>query len=170
MIKINYSCFLLGPQNSNAQTQKVEPSPPPDSNKKFFKTSRAKATITITKNMKLEFTHGKMTLLERKQIENKPQKVQLDDATDLNITEFEEQTEKDAIMHALRLLDEDKENVGSEANKKNTICENRTPKADEIFLSPISQMCDTTSGLALCSPKGARNLTPVLDDIQSSSK
>lgn len=61
------------------------------------------------------------------------------------------------ISNLINLLEEEKENNVAPPVKRQKI----------ELLSPISQMCDTTSGLALNSPKKARNLTAFLQNMPS---
>lgn len=64
--------------------------------------------------------------------------------------------ENDCISNIINTLEVDKENVELQPPTKRQKLE---------LLSPISQMCDTTSGLAINSPKKARNLTALLDSL-----
>lgn len=64
--------------------------------------------------------------------------------------------ENDCISSIINTLEEDKENAELQPPTKRQKLE---------LLSPISQMCDTTSGLAINSPKKARNLTALLESL-----
>lgn len=75
-----------------------------------------------------------------------------------NILESEDDVkllDNSCISNIIDFLEEEKENARPA----------KRPKLE--LLSPISQMCDTTSGLALNSPKKARNLTTVLENMTS---
>lgn len=65
--------------------------------------------------------------------------------------------DNNCISGLIDFLEDDKENA-------------RPAKRAKLeLLSPISQMCDTTSGLALNSPKKARNLTTVLENMTTAT-
>lgn len=69
--------------------------------------------------------------------------------------------ENDCISDLINHLEDDKEN--------SEIVEPLAKRQKLELLSPISQMCDTTSGLALNSPKKARNLTAILENLTHSN-
>lgn len=75
-----------------------------------------------------------------------------------DIDEEDKLVDKNCISNLINLLEDDKENDAVPPAKR----------AKLELLSPISQMCDTTSGLALNSPKKARNLTSVLESMTTS--
>lgn len=119
--------------------KKREHSPEPDgNNRKFFK-SHGDIQVEI-RGHDLAFT--------------KKQQKSLDHTFDLDDTNL---VDNSRIAHLIDVLEDDKEN--QEAAQP-------PPKRQKLeLLSPISQMCDTTSGLALNSPKKARNLTTVLQNM-----
>lgn len=155
-----------------------EPSPPPDPNKKFFKSSHHRGIVKLSGNIKLE-VDGKRFSIGQKNQNVKQQELNIDfDTTDLNDpNEDEALISESCIANVLSTFeDEDKENQAPNTNitleahtsiiaSDNSVLLHAPKRAHSEILSPISQMCDTTSGLALNSPKKAKNLTPVLESM-----
>ncbi|KAJ8925641.1 hypothetical protein NQ315_009486 [Exocentrus adspersus] len=162
---------------------KKRPSTPPlepDPKKKFFKFSRGKGVVTVNNNIKVQVDHGKMTLIEKQKKKQMPKKIDFD-MSDLTV----EDTNLPNVNSILSLLEDDNSDASSKNNGSKIILQAHSsvsasensillhpqpvPPAANLILSPISQMCDVTSGLALNSPKRVRNLTSVLNEISSES-
>lgn len=133
------------------------PSPEPDSTKKFFKSGRHKAVVTVNSNIKLAMNNGKMSLISGKAPLKRQAVHEENPAKRPKLADFEPEqplipnTQISNIISSL----EDKEN--QETNP-------------DVLMSPTSQMCNMTSGLALNSPKKARDLTTVLESMPLEEK
>lgn len=108
-------------------------------------------------------------LEDLKEMQNRPKIIQPIPAKDdkgnkrklTSLENDESFVEEKQISDLITFLEEDKENLSVPPPLKRQKIE---------ILSPISQMCDTTSGLALNSPKKARNLNSLLENMQPSSQ
>lgn len=107
-----------------------------ETKRKFFKSSRPK-TITVDKDLNI--------VLDKSITSPKADKSHLS-SMDFSQNEFENDL---PIADILSMLD-DKENVNNDNNAPNV------PRNDANLMSPTSQMCDLTLGLAINSPKKAR--------------
>lgn len=161
----------------------------PDQTKKFFKFSRGhKGVVTMNKSMKLMVDHGKVSLLGG----SAPKKLQ--HVPDFETEDFavEEPVMSQVVLdNILSTLDNDSQRNGYEnQNHDQSMFSNQCPtnlnfmdpslpsrsvlptstNPENLILSPISQMCDVTSGLALNSPKRVQNLTPLMDTMSRSAK
>ncbi|XP_068896401.1 uncharacterized protein eco isoform X2 [Tenebrio molitor] len=134
------------------------PSPEPDPTKKFFKSSRHKGVVTVSSNIKLEVSNGRISLMPNKNL--KRLRVPEDNnAKRMKLSDFDNEQpliRTNDIFNIIHSL-EDKEN------------EEKKPEP-VVLMSPTSQMCNMTSGLALNSPKKARNLTTVLEAMSSNNE
>ncbi|CAH1116456.1 unnamed protein product [Phaedon cochleariae] len=167
--------------HSELETRKrcVSPETEPNHNKKFFKSSRSKGIVTMNKNFKVEVDHGKITLLEKEE-KSKPR-------TEFEMTDFVSDdndllnTNLENIISSLE--DEPSQTVEVPVNKIVLQAHNSVVASDSsillhqqpacpasLLLSPISQMCDETSGLALNSPKRAKNLNYILDRMPNATQ
>ncbi|KAJ8945229.1 hypothetical protein NQ318_011209, partial [Aromia moschata] len=117
----------------------LSPLPEKDPNKKFFKFSQARGPILPMLN-----------------IDNILSSLS-DDNNGLNM----EQSDTEIVLQA----------HSSVTASENSILLHPQPVqcAANIILSPISQMCDVTSGLALNSPKKVRNLTSILNSMPNTT-
>lgn len=163
------------------ELDKRECSPPVDPNRKFFKSSRTKGTVTLNNKVKLQVNGTNISLLEKNHTRKETKRASMNfDITDLlENDESEKLIDNTFISSALKILEEDKENLNR--NDCNIFLqphslENSFPieqtlqrKKENEILSPISQMCDTTSGLALNSPKKVKNLTSILQGMPNVS-
>lgn len=165
----------------------------PDQSKKFFKFSRGhKGVVTMNKSMKLMVDHGKVSLLGGSNLKKPEQKVP-DFDKDFVIEEpIMSQVVLDNIISA---LDDENQNDVNESQKMKTVIEKNSNQLSaysnsnflnsssmcqsvlsaslnpaNLILSPISQMCDVTSGLALNSPKRVKNLTPLMENVSRNTK
>ncbi|XP_063905710.1 N-acetyltransferase eco isoform X1 [Zophobas morio] len=132
------------------------PSPEPDPSKKFFKSSRHKGVVTVNANIKLEMNNGRLTLLSGKQPVKRARPRDDTNPSKRAKLDFDTQQplipEKD-ISSIIQTLEDNKE------NEKN-----------DVLMSPTSQMCNMTSGLALNSPKKARDLSAVLESMPGNNE
>ncbi|EFA06803.2 N-acetyltransferase ESCO2 [Tribolium castaneum] len=132
------------------------PSPEPDPTKKFFKSCRHKAVVTVNPNIKLEMNNGRISLIQNKNPLKRP-RVQEGISPKRPKLDFEPEKPLIPDEEISNIIDslEDKENEG---------------KNPDLLMSPTSQMCNMTSGLALNSPKKARDLSSVLESMPSNDK
>ncbi|XP_018562394.1 N-acetyltransferase ESCO2 [Anoplophora glabripennis] len=162
-------------ETCNTKKRPLSPISEPDPKKKFFKLSRAKGVVTVNKNIKVQVDHGKMTLIEKGK-KKKSQKIDYD-SSDLTVDE-PLLPNIDSILSSLENDSCDmKENSSklilqahcSVSASENSILLHPQPAqcTANLILSPISQMCDVTSGLALNSPKKVKNLTSILNEMPS---
>lgn len=126
-------------------TEIREPSPEPDPTKKFFKSSRHKAVITLNDNIKLQYNNGKMSLIGTNKRPNQRDAAGQSCAKRLKLgagDDFDSENEPllplPDVSSIINILEK-------EDNKENA------PEAS-ILLSPTSQMCNMTSDLVLNSP------------------
>ncbi|RZC32505.1 N-acetyltransferase ESCO2, partial [Asbolus verrucosus] len=133
------------------------PEPEPDPSKKFFKSSHHKGVVTVNGNIKLEMSNGKLSLMPPKNGLKRPRKAQ-----------------DEVCAKRPRLTDEfdgEKAEPLIPSQDVSSIIESLEDKENErrqepvILMSPTSQMCNMTSGLALNSPKKAKNLNAVLETM-----
>lgn len=155
------------------ENRRRDPSPEPDPNKKFFKSSRHRGVVTVNGNIKLEVDGKNVTLLQKN---NKVKKTKTDICFEDSDFNDDNDVDKSLISNVLNILEEEKENLPTpivlkahtsvKASENSILLHNTSQKRTHSeILSPISQMCDTTSGLALNSPKKARNLNTVLENM-----
>lgn len=159
-------------ETGNNKKRPLSPVSEPDPKKKFFKFSRGKGVVTVNKNIKVQVDHGKMTLMEKEKKEKIPRKIDYD-SSDLTV----EESLLPNIDNILSSLDRDSCDIN---NSKITLQAHNSVSASEnsillhpqppqctanLILSPISQMCDVTSGLAINSPKKVKNLTSILNKM-----
>lgn len=158
---------------SNNKKRPLSPVTEPDPKKKFFKFSRGKGVVTVNKNIKVLMDHGKMTLIEKAK-KKKSQKIDYD-SSDFTVEE-PLLPNIDSILSALENDNCDTNESSSklilQAHSSVSASENSillhpqpTHCTANLILSPISQMCDVTSGLALNSPKKVKNLTLILNQM-----
>lgn len=162
-------------ETGNNKKRPLSPVTEPDPKKKFFKFSRGKGVVTVNKNIKVQVDHGKMTLIEK---EKKKKVPQIDyDSSDLTV----EDPLLPNIDNILSSLESDNGDINlKESGSKIILQAHSSVSASEnsillhpqpaqctanLILSPISQMCDVTSGLALNSPKKVKNLTSILNEM-----
>lgn len=162
-------------KRSEPEIRKREPTPEPDPNRKFFKSSRHRGIVTVNGNIKVEVDGKNVTLLQENSVKKTKSDVCFDDADFLE----ENVIDDSLISNVLNMLEDEKENVPTptksivlkahtsvKASENSILLHNTSQKRTHSeILSPISQMCDTTSGLALNSPKKARNLNTVLENM-----
>ncbi|CAH1988645.1 unnamed protein product [Acanthoscelides obtectus] len=162
-------------------------------NKKFFRfRSRPKGVVTMNKNIKVRVENGEMVLLEQNGIQHKGHEDQNMNSNEVKTenVEFDESdfSQEEPSMPStniddiLSVLDdeseaEDGQQVILPVHNSTTISLDNGIQLHEqpvsrdpicpasIILSPISQMCNVTSGLDLNSPKRIKNLAPVLEEI-----
>lgn len=160
----------------------------PDQSKKFFKFSRAhKGVVTLNKSMKLSVNHGRISLMGRSTLKKSEQQKRLDfEPEDFTVEEpVMSQVVMDNILTTLADQDMDlstftesqnrtsfvvptsNDNASSFAPGSNSVS---TSNPANLILSPISQMCDVTSGLALDSPKRVKNLSSLMENVTRSPK
>lgn len=128
----------------------------PDSgeeNRKFFKSSRSRAVVTLNTNIKVEIDYG----LRENDVSN--EKISFDLTENLAVPEdFNSGCSINRILNILE-NDEAKESLN-----------NPSPSFQNFLLSPTSEMCDLTSGLAINSPSKAKlNINPILDRCLTSN-
>ncbi|CAG9834421.1 unnamed protein product [Diabrotica balteata] len=154
------------------------PEPQPDPNKKFFKFSKSKAVVKMNKTIELKVDNGRMSLVDKNkkigntELNNFDMSDLYADDPELPVTNIEN------ILSCLEEEDKSLENqitlqahTSIAASENSILLHQHQPMCTEdLILSPISQMCDVTSGLALTSPKRGRNLTPVLTKMSDSSR
>lgn len=139
-----------------------------ESNKKFFKFSKPKGVVSLTSNVKINIDNIKQEIVTPvKQVLNKTPVIEYD-PNDFSMEEPSMISTN--IDNILLELDDSDNKIVLEAHNSVMASENSiflhqqpVPCPASLILSPISQMCDVTSGLALSSPKRAKNLTSVLD-------
>lgn len=168
----------------------------PNQSKKFFKFSRSqKGVVTMNKSMKLMVDHGKVSLIGSSTSMTAQQPNQPEfESEDVTV----EEPMSEVVMNILSTLeDENGNDVNKNEKQESTICSNfqnqailtaasssitmmpsfapgsivaSTSNPANLILSPISQMCDVTSGLALNSPKRAKNLSSLIENVSRSPK
>lgn len=141
--------------------------------KKFFKSARDhKGIVTMNESIKLQVSHGKISLTR-----NEDSKSNLHQKDPLFVPEnftVEESFMSEVIMdNILSVLENENETEESHIQSNTSILQpSNSGKVDSttlnpasLILSPISQMCDVTSGLALNSPKRVKNLSSVIESV-----
>ncbi|CAG9859864.1 unnamed protein product [Phyllotreta striolata] len=139
---------------------------PDTSSKKFFKLANSKGVVTLNNHIQLAVDHGKVNILDKSGINY--------DTSDLNVED--DSFPETNLTNILSCLSDDENDpppgntlvlqaTSSVLASDNSILLHQSRQAD-LLLSPISQMCDVTSGLALDTPKKGKNLNPVLEGIQ----
>ncbi|XP_044265148.1 N-acetyltransferase ESCO2 [Tribolium madens] len=150
-------CIQTAPEAAPCcPTPSPTPSPEPDPSKRFFKSSRHKAVVTVNPNIKLEMNNGRISLIQNK---NPLKRVRVQEGVSPKRPKLDFEPEQPLIP-----TDEISNIINSLEDKEN---ERKNP---DLLMSPTSQMCNMTSGLALNSPKKARDLSSVLDAMPSNEK
>lgn len=165
--------------------ENIQDSPDDDDKKtrKFFKSTRAKAV---------------KELVVIKETDQQQEKVESEKVTSNSFNEFDEddtepQANIDNIISALSAESPQKSFEGipssqvifqehlhpdkivlqahcSITNSRNSIQLHQQPNVANMILSPISQMCDVTSGLALNSPRKGRDVSALFNGTSRASK
>nr|XP_023012493.1 N-acetyltransferase eco [Leptinotarsa decemlineata]XP_023012494.1 N-acetyltransferase eco [Leptinotarsa decemlineata] len=175
------TCATITKNTPTEESKKrpMSPEPEPDSSKKFFKHLRSKGVVKMNKNIKLEVGNGKVTLLEKPKIKDVENQYDLSDL----VSDEPDLIKADIESVISSLEDEECPTITKSDNKitlqahssvvasDNSIFLHQQPPCPaSVILSPISQMCDDTSGLALSSPKMAKNLTSVLNRMPNAAQ
>nr|CAH7739840.1 unnamed protein product [Callosobruchus chinensis] len=171
----------------------LSPAIEPSTSKKFFKFSRPKGVVTMNKNIKVKVENGEMMLVEQNGNNSHSVPEVKTEPVDFNASDFyfEEPSISAAnIDEILSALDdtevksdpEDSQQVVLPVHNYTTIVSDNGVQLHEqpfrrdascpasIILSPISQMCSVTSGLALSSPKRIKNLVPMLEEVSNNKQ
>ncbi|XP_028130566.1 N-acetyltransferase ESCO1 [Diabrotica virgifera virgifera] len=150
------------------------PEPQPNPNKKFFKFAKSKAVVKMNKTIELNVDNGRMSLVDQNKKSGNTERNSFDmsdfyaDDPELPVTNIENILsclEETSLESKITL-----QAHTSIAASENSILLHQPMCTEDLILSPISQMCDVTSGLALNSPKRGRNLTPVLTKMSDTSR
>ncbi|KAG5897768.1 hypothetical protein JTB14_019987 [Gonioctena quinquepunctata] len=175
---VTFSEKLLSQPDSKKRT--MSPEPETDGSRKFFKFTRSKGVLKMNENIKLQVGDGKVTIIEK----SKKNRFKADlDMRDLLDDELDiPKTDIDSVISSLEEepcppVQENPNKITLQAHSSvvasdNSILLHQRPARcpASIILSPISQMCDDTSGLALSSPKMAKNLMSVLDRMPNATQ
>lgn len=165
-------------ETKDSRKRALSPEPVPDPSRKFFKFSRGKGVVKMNKSIQLEIDHGKLSVINRdkQKNQNKTNSFNLNCSDDLieddpvllntNIEDIICSLEEETVPEKNTIVLQAHNSVMA---SENSILLHQPKNAADLILSPISHMCDVTSGLALNSPKRCRNLNPILDGIQDSS-
>lgn len=128
----------------------------PDSgeeNRKFFKSSRSRAVLTLNKNIKVQIDYG-----PRQHVPSDERKILFDDLTSENPAVPDDFNGGCSIERILSILDSDETKNFPQLDAASS------SSVQNFLLSPTSEMCDLTSGLALNSPSKAKlNINPILE-------
>ncbi|XP_057654447.1 N-acetyltransferase ESCO2 [Diorhabda carinulata] len=162
----------------DSRKRALSPDPVPDPSRKFFKFSRGKGVVKMNKSLQLEMDHGKLSLINKNKQKNQNRINSFNLNCSDDLIEDESETLNTNIEEIICSLEEEsvpeKNTIVLQAHNsviasENSILLHQPNNAADLILSPISHMCDVTSGLALNSPKRCRNLNPILDGINNTS-